>query len=70
MTIDKEIIRAVCKDEDFIEVIEYDMQMAIQEINVDWETEKLYFLFKTGVQYEAPVTVIMDYLSQLKDKGH
>ena len=68
--IDKEIVRAVCKDEDFIKVIEYDMQMAIQEINVDWDTEKLYFFFKSGAQYEAPVSVIMDYLSQLKDKGH
>lgn len=68
--IDKEIIRAVCKDEEFIRAIEYDMQMAIQEINVDWDTEKLYFYFKSGVIYESNVSVVMDYLAQLKDKGH
>lgn len=68
--IDKEIIRAVCKDEEFIRAIEYDMQLSIQEINVDWDTEKLFFYFKTGELFESPISVVMDYLRDLKDKGH
>jgi hypothetical protein len=68
--IDKEIIKSVCKDEEFIRVIEYDMQKAVKEIWADWNTDTLYYEFKDGTAYESPMSVVLDYLNTLKLKGH
>lgn len=67
--IDKEIIKAVCKDEMFISAIEYDMKEAIKEIWADWDKEILYYEFKNGDVYESHFSVIMEYLNNLKT-GH
>jgi hypothetical protein len=68
--IDKDTIRAVCKDEKFITAVEYDLQMAIQEINVDWDNEKLFFFFKNGALYESGFSVVYEYLDRLKERTH
>jgi len=68
--IDKEIIKAVCKDEDFINAIEYDMQMSIKEIWADWTKEILYYEFKSGEVFESKFSVVIEYLNTLNQKGH